>query len=481
LFAIHPVTVASVAWPSQIKNTLSLVPFMAAAWCYLHFDTLNQRRWYFGSLVLFTLALLSKSSTVVLPALLAAVILWRHGRITWRHGLTLAPLLLLAIGAAGVTVIFQTQQAISGGNPRPEGLLSRVAATGWVLWFYLRNSLAPTDLMMVYPRWQLDERRALAWLPLAAWLVMLALLAWRGWRGRLTGKARPSPAAAVFFSMSCFTLALGPVLGVMTMYYARYSLVSDHLQYLALPAITGLIAAALGWRAGVRARRAARTLAAVLMLTWCVMTFTHARDFCDEASMWQANLDRDPQSWLAAHGVARHLAQQGRVTEAAALFEQSLRGNPNYERAHVNLGLIRAREGRMNDAIAHFARAAEIQPRYAQAQRYLGRALADQGQLAPAADRLRAAVLLRPAEPDLRLEWALVLLRGQRYDEAIEQLQQALALDSELDAARFNLAQALLQRGRSAEAMPHLQRLAQKHPGDAAVQAMIEQANQPRP
>jgi len=75
IFAAHPVCVASVAWISELKNTLSLGFFLLSFWFYLKFDRqtvdgkVNQgaNLWYWLSLAAFLLALLSKTSTVMLP------------------------------------------------------------------------------------------------------------------------------------------------------------------------------------------------------------------------------------------------------------------------------------------------------------------------------------------------------------------------------------------------------------------------------
>ena len=68
IFALHPVHVESVAWITELKNTLSGVFYLGAALAYLRFDTDRQRQSYALALVLFALALLSKTVTATLPA-----------------------------------------------------------------------------------------------------------------------------------------------------------------------------------------------------------------------------------------------------------------------------------------------------------------------------------------------------------------------------------------------------------------------------
>ena len=81
VFAVHPVCVESVAWISEQKNTLALVFYLLAAWVYLDFDSRRRRRSYGLALLLFLLALGTKSVTATLPAAILVVLWWRNGRL----------------------------------------------------------------------------------------------------------------------------------------------------------------------------------------------------------------------------------------------------------------------------------------------------------------------------------------------------------------------------------------------------------------
>ena len=99
IFAVHPVCVASVAWISELKNTLSLPFFLLSLLWYSQLDpeprtTHHAPRTslrYCLSLLAFFLALLSKTSTVMLPVVLLACAWWQRGRITRRDCCAPAP------------------------------------------------------------------------------------------------------------------------------------------------------------------------------------------------------------------------------------------------------------------------------------------------------------------------------------------------------------------------------------------------------
>ena len=125
LWSLHPVEVASVAWVAELKNTLSGVFFLASVFWFLSWLKAREQettpriervggRWLFYGLSLFcaALAMASKSSTVVLPAVLWLCAWWMEGRVRWRQAVSLSPLFPLAAVTSVVTLL--TQRVTSG-------------------------------------------------------------------------------------------------------------------------------------------------------------------------------------------------------------------------------------------------------------------------------------------------------------------------------------------------------------------------------
>ncbi len=77
VFALHPVGVESVAWITERKNVLSSLFYLLALLSYLRFDTTKRKAFYFTALGCFVLALLSKTVTCTLPAILL-LMLWEQ-------------------------------------------------------------------------------------------------------------------------------------------------------------------------------------------------------------------------------------------------------------------------------------------------------------------------------------------------------------------------------------------------------------------
>lgn len=119
LFAVHPVSVASVAWIAERKNTLTMLLNLTAVLWYLRWRASGWRSWgwYVAALATFALALLSKTAVVVTPLALGIMEWWLRARdagsSTVRGArpppsliVTLAPFLALSIAMGSLTVLY---------------------------------------------------------------------------------------------------------------------------------------------------------------------------------------------------------------------------------------------------------------------------------------------------------------------------------------------------------------------------------------
>jgi hypothetical protein len=229
VFALHPVHVQSVAWITQRKNVLSGVFYLAAMAAYLRFafpateQAGRGRRgiWYAAAIVLFLAALLSKTVTCTLPAVLVLVLWWRRGTLRRADVLALLPLFVLGMVLGLLTSWVETRYAGAVGPDWSLTLVERCLVAGRALWFYAGKLVWPSPLAFIYPRWEIDAGQWWQYVyPLAAVGVLAALWLLRGRLGR-------GPLVAVL----CFAGPLFHALGVFNVYYIRYSNVADHWQY----------------------------------------------------------------------------------------------------------------------------------------------------------------------------------------------------------------------------------------------------------
>jgi Flp pilus assembly protein TadD len=108
LFAIHPVCVESVAWVSELKNTLSQPLFFLACASFVQFDDDDDPRrafrHYAFAFLCFLFTMFAKTSLVTFPLVILAYGWWKHGFAFDRPGVTA----LVSAGASlGLTVVPQ--------------------------------------------------------------------------------------------------------------------------------------------------------------------------------------------------------------------------------------------------------------------------------------------------------------------------------------------------------------------------------------
>ncbi len=482
IFALHPVNVESVAWIAQLKGILAL---MLALLCVLFFlSGMRQGGWWRFALAIgaYLLSTLAKGMVLTLPVVLLACAWWQCGRIGWRDWLHVLPYLLIGAVMAGIEIWTQHRVGADAAV-RSDGLLSRTAIAGCAVWFYLGKLIWPLDLCLVYPRWQIDDRDLLSYLP-GVLLVMILGLA--GWRRRAWG--RP-----VVMLIVCYAGLLLPALGFVNIYFMRYSFVADHYQYAAMvvpcTAFAGAAATLAHWR--LRFPRTGYVLCLGLLMTLAVLTWRQSRMYSDAETLYQTTIDRNADCWLAHTNLANIRARQGQIDEAIAHYQAALKIKPDHAEAHNGLGNVLAGRGRIDEAIAHYRKALEIRLDYMEAHYNLGLALAGRGQLDEAIVQYQEALKIRPdcAEVHYNLGNALadrgqvngaiahfqmalkinpndaeahndlgnVLIQKGRLDEAIAHCQKALQIRSDFVAAHMNLGNALAGRGQLGEALDHFQ------------------------
>ena len=434
IFAVHPVCVASVAWISELKNTLSLPFYLLSILWYLRLGSeprssnfgLRISKWYWLSLGAFVLALLSKTSTVMLPVVLLGCAWWQRGRVGRQDWLRISPFLALALAFGLMSVWFQAHGAMAGVAVQSQNFWGRLAGAGMALWFYLGKALLPLHLNMIYPRWKIEAAAPGSYLPLLLWCSVLVVC----WGFRRTWGRH------ALFGLGCFTVTLFPVLGFFDMYFLALSRVSDHFAYLPLTALVALAAGGLG------CRLKGRVLGLVgggLVAGLAVLAMLRAQVFVSEEALWRDTLARNPAAWCAHANLGWILASQQKYDEARAHLVASLELHPENAQAHSNLGRILSLQGRFAEANEQFLAATRIKPKDAEIRRAYASALAEQGKGEEAVKQLRELLQLRP-DTEARAQLAALLYQTAKFREAVAEYRQVLAVKPDHPEALNNLA-----------------------------------------
>jgi protein O-mannosyl-transferase len=292
------------------------------------------------------------------------------------------------------------------------------------------------------------------------------------------------------------------VLGFFSVYFFRYSFVSDHFQYLAsmgpLALIGAGIATLLGRFCETRAdfvsqpdavprsgsiiatprRRLVLSgaLCGILLVSLGSLTWRQTTEYRDLFALYTATLQKNPDCWMAHYNLGIVLSGQGEAHQAIDHYRRAVALRPDYAEAHYNLGRLLVEHGQLNDAIAHYERAAAINPADAEAQNNLGVTLFGIGRADDAIAHYEKALEIRPDYAEASCNLANALIAKGDFDGAIARYKACLAAIPDQEEAQYNLASALLRKGRTDEAIVEYQKVLQMHPEGADAHANLGSA-----
>jgi protein O-mannosyl-transferase len=460
LFALHPIQVESVAWISELKNTLSGVFYLGAALAYLGFDRHRQGRYYALAFGLFILGLLSKTVIATLPAALLVVFWWQRGQLRWRRDiLPLTPFFVAGIGAGLVTMCVERTFIGAQGAEFDFSVIERFLIAGRAIWFYLGRLCWPIDLIFIYPRWEICPTAAWQYLYPAAVVLLLGGLygCRRRWRG---------PLAAMLF----FVGTLFPALGFVNVYPFRFSFVADHFQYLASIGPLILIAAGIDLlfkRFQGRSRFGKPVLGGLLLAVLCVLTWRQARIYQSSETLWRATLGKNPECWVACDNLSSLFFKRGQADEAMLYSRKALEIRPRDEVAYTMIGDIHAQAGRLDAAVANYQEALAIMPGYVIARFNLAHVLCQTGSGEDAIAQYQKILEIQPDCAPAYHRLGNVYRQAGRRREAVAQYQQALKWQPDYADAHNDLGNVLFEAGEVTEAIPHYRRALELQPAHA--------------
>ncbi len=150
---------------------------------------------------------------------------------------------------------------------------------------------------------------------------------------------------------------------------------------------------------------------------------------------------------------AQQLHLQGRLVEAARLYEELLAADAGHAPALHWLGVIAYQTGDLAKALDLISRSVAIDPQSALAHSNLGNVLAVLGRLDESLASYDRALALRPGHADSHNHRGNVLNNLRRFDEALDDFARAIALRPDYAEAHSNLGVALYDLGRFEDAL----------------------------
>ena len=467
LFAVHPLCVESVAWISELKNTLTQPLFLLAAIHWVRADeqaetdqafTAGATQWALA-LFCFLMAMFAKTSVVMFPVVILLHAWWKRGAVSFRDILRAAPFFLVSLLLGLVTIWFQHGRAIGAEVIPVGGPASRFAIAGMAIPFYLSKILLPIGLLPIYPRWQVDPPHIWQFI---SWPCLAALAAACWFNRRTWGRQ-------ILFAGGFFLIMILPVLGFITISYMRISWVADHFVYLPMISIVALLAAAITTAAKQltgNARHAATAATATIVLLLAIASFRDAAAWVDEGTLWQHTLRTNPDAWQAHNRLGVWKLNAGDLEAAFGHFQASTRLRPDLAETHNNLGVTLLKRGDNAGAEREFRAAMGLQKNAPLFLRNHAEALVALNRSPEAIKELTALTAASPGDTAAGQMLADLYANTSRHPEAEAEYQRILSMNPQAHSVRKNLASLLVSKSRFAAASEQLGLLAQAMPND---------------
>jgi hypothetical protein len=404
IFALHPLHVETVAWVAERKDLLCAVFWMLTLLAYRRYCARPGPGRYGLILAAFLPALMSKPMAVTLPCVLLLLDYWPLGRLREQPLLSRAlrlcgeklPLFMLSAAASVITLHAQR----SGGaiyNVAAYGFPSRAANAIVSIAAYFGKTFWPHPLAIHYP------------IPAAGhplWQIALGVLLLAGCTAVAVALRRRLPFLAVGWLWFIGTLV--PVLGLVQV---GMQAMADRYTYLPL---VGLSLALVWAGSELRPRRHGARVAIAIFITGVlillgVRTEAQVRVWRDNVTLYSNAVESTRDNWVMHYFLAIALTRLGRLEDAAAQYQETVRLQPLHAEAHAALADVLVRLGRFDAAAAHYRQTIRLKPLNAAAHKGLGAALEAEGRVDEAIAAYREAVRLEPGNGFFRalLERAL--------------------------------------------------------------------------
>lgn len=439
IYGIHPVCVESVAWISEIKNTLSLPFFLLTCLFWIKYDELRYKvrfnGYYYLSLGFFTVAMLAKPSVVATPFLALLYEWWKRGTVS-RYGFyRVVPLFLIALVLGLITLSFQWERAIGDYTLPIGGVASRFAVAGMAIIFYCTKVFWPFNLMPMYPQWSVEPPQIWHLVP---WVIIstVCFLLWlnrRGW-GR-----------DVIFAVGFFLLMLLPVLGFLNFSFMMISWVSDHFLY--VPMI-GLIAVAVSaWTNFFQSKqRSVQLISNAFMFcvisTNILLSHSYAKCWTSAKSLWTYTLSKNDNAWQAHSVIGNMELGEGKIISGLKHLEKASTLKPNDLKVQINFAKVLLENGEPQRAATILEKVAGSS--YSKVMETLIEAWVEIGKNSKAIKASEKILAGNPANSLVRLHRGRAFLNLGDTESAKKEFGIILEIDDENQEAQDGLAKALL-------------------------------------
>lgn len=450
-FAIHPLRLESVVWIAERKDVLFMCWFLAALVAFQSFAATANKKWFWVSYLCFVVALLSKSTALLLPFFLLLV-LHQSIRNVLKSALSLWPFWILS-----AIVGFVALKAVSSGSGaqfewvQHAGLPTSLVAMGW----YWGAVLLPIKLAVLYPfQWKAAQ---LSMAVLGASLIVAALV----WSFR---KKKYQLLQLTLLGIITL-LPFLPISGVLL------SPFNDRYTYLFSVVVSWFIGQLLV-NAQAEKSKYFKISAAVVLLIYGGLFWQKLPAWQNSETLWSNVLTIDSENYFAYLNRAQYYGANGQIQPAKDDLLQANRMNPDALVVIDNLYTLAIQSQQIDEVVKWGSLLFDKKPSIVLANEIALLAY-NAKQLDVSLDFYKKSIAINANQPDVEINLALIAFQKGDLAATESHLKTALQIQPDHVPTLEKLATFYYQQSRLADACELLQKA--KNLGSAKAAQMAEQ------
>lgn len=421
LFAIHPLRVESVAWIAGRKDVLYSLFYLGSLLLYLYYQKQNTKKYYWLSLVLFVLSLLSKGTAVTLPVVMFICDYLLHRNFSRKLVFEKIPFFMLAFLFALITILGERTFGYLGTVPTTV-FFDRILTASYGLVFYLYKIVIPVRLSCYYS-YPTMTRNFLP--PIFYFSVVTVVLIVIGViiSAKYTRK--------IVFGFALFLIAMLPYLQLIP----TGQIMADRYTYIASIGLFSIVGEGFHWLYDKKLK-SLHILKSLLMLifaaiisTLSVLTFHRCMVWKDSITLWSDALEKYPHSKIARYNRGIAYRMRGEYDKAITDFSHALKVDPDFARAYNDRGVVYFLLKEYDKAFADYTDALRIDQEYAEAYNNRGVIYIYLTEYNRAIDEFNTALRFKPEYTDAYYNRGLTFRILEQNDAAIADFSEALRID----------------------------------------------------
>jgi protein O-mannosyl-transferase len=425
-FGIHPLQVESVAWVTERKNILSTFFFLLTIICHLLYHRNQNKKYYYLSLFIFILSLLSKPTAATVPLILILCDYLQKKSIRNSFSEKI-PFFVIVFGFGIFNFFIQLPAKHIYTPPK---FLDGICIAAHDVLFYIIKIMVPIKLSCFYPHPErINNLLPLPYLISPIILTSLVLLIF--FSRKYTRK--------IIFAFSFFLITLSPVSVLIIQGYVK----ADRYNYVPLIGIFYLTGELFSWiyREKTKGSKALNIIITIILIgiisIFSFVTFQRCQVWKDSMTLWSDVIKKYPNVMVAYNDRGEVYLQRKEYDKAMEDFNMAIKIEPNFM-AYTNRGKVYEETKEYDKAIADYNQAIKVEPSRMEAYINRGNTYYKIKEYDKAIDDYNQALILNSSSPKPYTCRGNVYFDKGDYDRALADYNKALTVEPASDEAYNN-------------------------------------------